>query len=227
MNTIRWHTFADANAVATAAAQWILDAATAAIARHGRFSLVLAGGTTPALSYRLLAQARAQWDAWYIYFGDERCLPAHHPERNSVMAHQTWLAHVPLPSTHIYPIAAELGPHQAAKNYHTILAAARPFDLVLLGMGEDGHTASLFPGHTHPAHECVHPVLHAPKPPCERVSLSASALADSHTVLLLVTGASKHAAVVQWQQGADLPIANIHPPTGMEVLLDRAALNGV
>jgi 6-phosphogluconolactonase len=218
-----WLCLADADAVATHAAALILQAAASAIQERGMFRLVLAGGRTPEKVYRQLAAAQADWHHWHIYFGDERCLPAGHADRNSQMAARSWLAHGQIPADHIHPIPAELGAVTAAQRYAERVSQARPFDMVLLGIGEDGHTASLFPGHVFPPDEPVHAVSGAPKPPPERVSLSIASLSDSHDVLVLVTGSGKREAVRQWQQGADLPIARISARRRMTVLLDAAA----
>jgi 6-phosphogluconolactonase len=218
-----WQYFPDADAVAAAATALILSAADAAIAARGEFRLVLAGGTTPGQVYRQLAASAADWVHWHIYFGDERCLPATGPERNSRMAATAWLDHSDIPPENVHPIPAELGPQAAAQQYARLVAAARPFDLVLLGMGEDGHTASLFPGHVHLAGKQVHAVSDAPKPPRERVSLSLEALSDSHHVLILVTGPGKREAVRRWRAGADLPIAQITAREHLRVLVDHAA----
>jgi 6-phosphogluconolactonase len=95
--------------------------------------------------------------------------------------------------------------------------------MVLLGMGEDGHTASLFPGHVYPAGEQVHAVSGAPKPPPERVSLSREALSDSRDVLILISGTGKREAVQRWRAGDDLPVARITAREHLRVLLDREA----
>lgn len=221
-----WHTLSDAEAVARAAAERILAAATRAIESRGRFKLVLAGGTTPAQAYGLLRGADAEWDKWFIYFGDERALPADHPERNSVMARQHWLAHVAIPAENIFPIPTELGIDTAVEKYTAIVEDARPFDLVLLGMGEDGHTASLFPGHPLDVPALVVAVRDAPKPPPQRVSLGLAALNAAREVLIIVTGSGKQAAVRRWQQGEDLPITRIHGLQGTDVYIDAAALAG-
>ena len=226
---IRYQVLADGEAVARAAAARILGAAREAIAARGRFTLVLAGGTTPQAAYRLLASAdsadlaTAPWSQWHIYFGDERCLPADDPERNSRMAAEAWLDHVPIPRTQIHPIEAERGAQPAARDYSALLAAVVPFDLVLLGMGEDGHTASLFPGQRHDPDAWVVAVSCAPKPPAQRVSLSARALSATRALLLLVTGEGKRAALQRWGAGEALPLAGLAPAAPIELLLDGAA----
>ncbi len=218
----RWHLYADAAALAARAARIILRAAEEAIRARGHFSLVLSGGTTPRAVYERLAKAAADWEAWEIYFGDERCLPPEHPERNSRMAADIWLDHVPILRDRIYIIQAELGPDAAAAAYIPLLEKALPFDLVLLGLGEDGHTASLFPGHRH-AEARVVPVHNAPKPPSERVSLSAHTLSDTHQALFLITGSGKRTAIAAWQGGESIPAADITPVGGVDILLDRSA----
>lgn len=220
---IRWRCLSDADAVAEQAVATILVAAARAIAARGCFRMVLAGGRTPVRVYRQLAGNAIDWSAWQLYFGDERCLPAGHAERNSVMAASAWLEQVAFPPDNLHPIPAELGAAAAAQAYAPLIRAARPFDLVLLGMGEDGHTASLFPGHEHPLHEAVHAVHNAPKPPAERVSLGRESLSDAYDVLVLVTGADKRQAIQQWQAGESLPVAEITARNGVTVLMDAAA----
>lgn len=220
---VRWHRYADAAALAAATVDRIQTAAAAAIAKRGWFRLVLAGGGTPELSYRVLAETSEDWARWEIWFGDERCLPPEDPARNSRMAARAWLDRVPLPAANIHPIPAELGPERAAERYAAELASALPFDLVLLGMGEDGHTASLFSGQIHPSDRLVLPVHNAPKPPPDRVSLSLSALSAARELLILVSGHGKRAAVQGWRAGGDLPVAQVHCPAGIDVLIDEAA----
>ena len=202
-----------------------MSAAEHAIAEHGTFKLVLAGGSTPEKVYRLLAQADADWSKWYIYYGDERCLPADHADRNSLMATQAFLEKVAIPDAQIFTIPAELGPEQAAKKYQQIVASALPFDMVLLGMGEDGHTASLFPGHQHQEDELAHAVYNSPKPPPERVSISAKALSNTQQLIFLITGANKQEAVKNWRSGQDLPVATIVPENPIDIYIDRDAYN--
>ncbi len=225
MSKLAWVHFNSAEEVAQAACQRILKIAREAIAAHGRFRVVLAGGTTPEQTYRLLAGAQADWPHWHIHFGDERCLPPTNPERNSRMAELAWLGRVDIPPSQIHPIPAELGPEQGAADYSQLIGSALPFDLVLLGMGEDGHTASLFPGHRHPANSAAVAVHNAPKPPPERVSLNAATLGNCRHLLCLITGASKQQAVAAWRQGKPLPISQIQPMGRTEVLIDSAAWN--
>lgn len=215
---------ASAQQVAARAADVILLAAAGAIAAHGRFHLVLAGGRTPLAAYARLVGAAADWARWHIFFGDERCLPAADPGRNSLAAAQCFLDRVPIPAENLHLIPAERGPVAAAAAYQATLEPRLPFDLVLLGMGEDGHTASLFPGHPVPSGPLVIPVVDAPKPPPRRVSLTPRALAATRALLILVTGADKAPALAAWRAGADLPVARVAALGGARVLVDRDAL---
>lgn len=221
--TIHWHPLPDAAAVAENAASRILAAASKAIAQRGMFRLVLAGGRTPEATYRLLAKAEADWHRWEIFFGDERCLPAGHPDRNSTMAAKAWLDHVSIPREKIHIIPAEQGPNEGARLYASVVVHALPFDLVILGLGEDGHTASLFPGHRHPKEAPVVPVTDAPKPPAQRVSLATKALNEARQVLVLVTGRDKHEAVKKWKEGRNIPISRITALETLDVMLDAEA----
>lgn len=220
---LTWHRFDNADSVAIAVCQHIITAAQQAITERGSFKLVLAGGITPEKVYRLLAETSADWANWHIYYGDERCLPTDHPDRNSLMAEQVFLNKVAIPAEQIFTIPAELPAETAAKQYQTTVAAALPFDMVLLGMGEDGHTASLFPGHHHDENELAHAVYNSPKPPPERVSISAKALSDTQYLLFLITGANKQQAVQAWRAGENLPIATIMPKHAIDVYIDSAA----
>lgn len=197
---------ADGEALASAACRLIIEAAQEAIDERRIFRLVLAGGSTPGRAYQWLATARQEWAAWEIFWGDERCLPVDHPGRNSWTAQQEWLAHVPIPAAQVHIIPAEIGAELAAAAYAETIADQLPFDLVLLGMGEDGHTASLFPGAAD-ATGAVIAVHGAAKPPAERVSLNYPSLRACRRQLILVSGAGKAAALAAWRQGDPLPIA--------------------
>lgn len=138
------------------------------------------------------------------------------------MAEQAFLSKVAIPKSQIFTIPAELGNEQAAVQYRQIVKDVLPFDLVLLGMGEDGHTASLFPGHQHNSDELAHAVYGSPKPPPERVSISAKALGNARQVIFLITGANKQEAVKLWRSGYALPVASILSDK-IDVYIDRDA----
>jgi 6-phosphogluconolactonase len=224
----RWHAVADQAGFLSTAAQNILSCAEDSIRERGQFLLVLAGGSTPERIYRALCISQADWPAWHIYFGDERCLPTSHPERNSTMAKAAWLDQVPVPPNQIHLIPGEQGPAQGALAYAQALHGIGTFDLVLLGLGEDGHTASLFPDHdwgSSPSAADALAIYGAPKPPPERISLSATRLSRARKVLFLVSGASKQQAVTQWREGADIPARSIRPPCGVDILVESALLD--
>ena len=218
-----WTPLENPGSVAGTALERICESAREAIASRGRFSIVLAGGRTPELTYALLAKEDNDWQNWHIYFGDERCLASGHPERNSCMAARTLTGKVPIPDHHIHPISAELGAETAARLYSEEIRCALPFDLVLLGMGEDGHTASLFPGFSYPDRSLVIPVHNAPKPPTDRVSLTPSSLGNCRQLLILITGAGKKDAVARWRKGESLPVNRIKTAGHGEILIDRGA----
>ena len=219
----RWTVLDDARAVAETAAERIMAAAERAIAERGRFRIVLAGGTTPRMTFEHLSRAESLWSEWEVYFGDERCLPAEHPERNSRMAQEALLGRVPIPAEHCFPIPAERGAEAAARSYAGVVDTARPFDLVMLGMGEDGHTASLFPDQYWPD-KTVFAVKNAPKPPAERVTLGINALQNCRSMLILVTGEHKTHAVQQWRAGVELPVARVGDIGQARVVIERKCL---
>lgn len=226
---VRWHRQADCPELQQSALTRILAGAAQAMAHRGQFRLVLAGGETPRAVYQALRTAEADWSAWHIYFGDERCLPPDDPARNSRMAGEAWLDHVAIPASQIHPIPTELGACQAAAAYAAILRDVDSFDLVLLGLGEDGHTASLFPGHSPlPGDEAaeVLAVFDAPKPPAQRVSLSAARLAWTRQLVFLIAGEGKRQAVADWLAGKDIPARRITPPAGVDILIEASLLAG-
>ena len=224
---MRWIGVTDATALQRVALKYILDAAATAIEQRGRFLIVLAGGDTPRRLYRSLRDVDTDWSPWQIYFGDERCLPPDDAERNSRMAADAWLDHVSIPRDQIFVAPAERGAEAAAHAYVKTLRSLGDFDLVLLGLGEDGHTASLFPGHdwgvAQDAPDVI-AVFDAPKPPPQRISLSAGRLSRTRAVLFLVAGESKQQAVKQWRLGADIPARAIQPQAGVDVLVQSMLL---
>jgi len=184
----------------------------------GARTLVLAGGNTPQRCYELLVAAEVRWGRVTVLFGDERCVPPDHPDSNYRVAKEALLDRV-APAT-VHRIAGELGPDEAAAAYNGIVGALAPLDVVLLGAGEDGHTASLFPGHPEvQATGFAVAVRDAPKPPPDRVSLTLPALQGARHVIVLATGAGKADAVARARRG-EVPSGMI---AGALWLLDRAA----
>jgi 6-phosphogluconolactonase len=205
--------FATAEEVAAAAAREIAEAI-----RGGVRTLVLTGGTTPQRCYELLAEMDLEWGRVTVLFGDERCVPPNHPDSNYLMAKKALLDRV-MPAT-VHRMPAELGPDEGAAEYEKVVAANLPLDLVLLGVGEDGHTASLFPGHQAlKAHNLVVGVYDSPKPPPERVTLTLPVLRAARRVLVMATGAGKADAVARAKRG-EVPSGMI---TGAKWLIDQAA----
>jgi len=222
-----WRVFSDADSLVERLANALCEAADQAIAARGAFHLVLAGGSTPLALYRALSERGVGDARWHLWYGDERCLPVDHLERNSRMIETAWLATSTIPSGNRHPIPAELGAVQAAALYADQLKAVADFDVVLLGMGEDGHTASLFPGHdwgVEPDSSDVLAVFGAPKPPPERVSLSADRLSRSAQVWFVITGSGKRTAIAHWQAGEALPVAQVHGKQETVAWLDAEAL---
>jgi 6-phosphogluconolactonase len=186
--------------------------------RKGARTLVLAGGTTPLRCYELLADMDLKWGRVTVLFGDERCVPPDHPDSNYRMVHETLLSKVAPASVH--RMAGELVPTTAAKDYGRIVGSLVPLDVVLLGVGEDGHTASLFPGH--PALRAggwTTSIHDAPKPPPQRVTLTLAALRGARRVIILATGAGKADAVTRAKRH-EVPSGMI---AGARWLIDRAA----
>jgi len=221
MPNMHIHVFPDADSLAAMVARQVIVTCEQAIAERGVFHWVLAGGNTPKKCYELLRDAGIDWDRVHVWFGDERCLSIGDVERNDVMADAALLLHVSVPSAQIHRIQAELGPKDAAEAYAALLADAPSMDLILLGMGEDGHTASLFPGNPALADECLAvPVFHAPKPPPERVSMGYSVLNQARKRIVMVAGESKKDALRRIRRGEPLPSARL---AASEWYVDEAA----
>lgn len=209
---------ADLDELSAAVAQRIAILARASIMERGVFRMALAGGETPRRCYEHLRRMPIEWDRIEFYFGDERCLPLGDVQRNDSMAYDALLKYVPILQGSVRAIPAEEGARVAAEEYAKMLNL--PLDLVLLGMGEDGHTASLFPGH--PAADSaasVVAVFDSPKPPPERVSLSMTTLNAARVKMFLVAGAGKRDALQRIAQGVQLPAGRI---VGAEWHVDKA-----
>jgi 6-phosphogluconolactonase len=226
----------DLGALSRAAAIRLVAAAAAGVAQRGRFTVALSGGRTPRPLYELLAaeyRDRVPWAAVHVFFADERCVPADDPASNYGMVRAALLAHVPVAPAHVRRIAGERAPAEAASAYDARLreefgVGGRPaFDVALLGVGADGHTASLFPGDPALAERDRLAVAVEGPPqlaPRERVSLTLPVLNRAREVLLLVAGADKHAVVEQILAGdIELPAARVRGSERTTWLLDRQA----
>jgi 6-phosphogluconolactonase len=214
MQNIRWHHIDSAEEMTARLANAICELANACIREHGHFAIVLAGGNTPRPIYQCLRHCKTDWSHWHIYFGDERCLPVGHPERNDSMAHADFLDQVPIPHENIQPIPSQLPASRCISEYTDVLKHAGEFDLVLLGLGEDGHTASLFADHdwgATGAGPAVLAITDAPKPPPHRISLSAQRLSNTKHVWFIVTGENKRDVLIRWQNGEKIPASAIQP----------------
>lgn len=188
----------------------ILLSANKYIKKNGRFTIVLAGGKSFLKTYQILKNSKSDWSKWHIFFGDERCLPINSTDRNDQQILKAWLDNRKIPEENINFIPVELGTKHTLLFYEKLLERIQKFDLVLLGMGEDGHTASLFPNHNHQNNKSVIVVRNSPKNPKDRISLSYSRLNKSKNVYKLICGSSKSKALKLWFKGKVLPISKIN-----------------
>lgn len=228
--------FDDAEALARAAAQWLCAAAQRS---SGRFAVSLSGGSTPRRLYELLAgtdlPGEFPWRRVHWFWGDERFVPSDHPDSNYRMAREALLSRAPVAAANVHAIPTEgVSPEQAASDYEATLkrfyggetlSRERPlFDVVLLGLGEDGHTASLFPGHAalEEAGRWVVAVRGAKKE--ARITLTYPALQSSRETAFLVTGAAKTDALRRAQAGdRAIPAGRLQPAGKLRWFVDRAA----
>lgn len=218
------HTHPTRDALNEAAADQIVQVLGGAQGERGIASIALAGGSTPKGVYRLLAEPprsqRVDWQKVEIFFGDERAVPPESEDSNFRMAHETLLAHVCPPTEHVHAIRGNLPPETAAERYERelvdVLGEKPRFDLVLLGLGDDGHTASLFPGTPDLLGGGKRVVAtESPKPPKDRISLSLGVLNDARTVIFLVAGSGKSEALRSvWAGEEGLPASHVEPTDG-------------
>lgn len=219
---MRFHYYHNESTMNRELAEHITVLAHECIAQKKQFSIVLSGGNTPRNLYILLRNITTDWSRWHIYFGDERCLPINTEGRNDKMAFDAWLSHVVIPAAQIHSIPSELPQPEAADQYTDTIKNIAQFDLVLLGIGEDGHTASLFPSNDWGTEKNAPPVLavsNAPFAPAQRITLSARRLSQTQHLWYLVSGAKKQNALLRWQQGVHLPMTAITPPNGVDVFV--------
>lgn len=218
-----WHTFASPELAAQAAADFMENIIQQTLQHNAVCHVALPGGNTPAMCFNYLAQKKINWPQVHWYLGDERCLPVNHAERNDVMIRKHLWSRIQATPQSMHTIPAELGAAIAAQKYATEMNGIT-LDIALLGMGEDGHTASLFPGNValDNQHRVV-AVFNAPKPPAERVSLGITTLRQAKHRIVLTTGASKKTALTNINKQADLPVNRIGD---IEWFIDATADNG-
>ena len=232
----------DPEAVAHEAARRFGDLSREAARSRGRFSVVLSGGSTPGHLYRLLVEepyrGQIPWDEVHLFWGDERCVPPGDPGSNYFLASEALISRVPIPPGNVHRVQGELEPERAARAYEQVLqdffcaphgGVHTRFDLVLLGLGEDGHTASLFPASPVLAETdrlvAAATAVYQDRP-AERVTLTLPALNSARQVLFLVTGSAKAGIVKDIVEGTgeQLPAQRIQPVAGrLTWLLDAEA----
>lgn len=201
----KWYVYDDLKAASAAAADRVAELIQAAIEEKAICHVVLPGGHTPTLCLSYLSKKALPWNQVHWYLGDERCCSSGHEDRNDVMLQNNLWSK--MNDTNKYPIPAEFGAAQAAKKYREIIDNVDQFDIAFLGVGEDGHTASLFPGNSAlDDTQSVVPVYDAPKPPDDRVSLSVNTLKHAKKRIALTSGEEKAEMVKQVKSGDPLPI---------------------
>jgi 6-phosphogluconolactonase len=237
----------DAAALAYASARNFADKVEQAVQNRGVARVAISGGSTPQAAFKLLADPgqpftnSIPWDKLQLYWVDERCVPPDHPESNYGVCKQLLLDHVGLPSANVHRMEGELDPEEAASRYESVLrnsmklegAESPAFDLLLLGMGDDGHTASLFP-HTQGLDElgrlCI--ANHVPQKDTWRITLTWPVINQASEVVFEIGGAAKSARVAEVFTGPRdperLPSQLIRPSNGrLLVQLDESAATGL
>ncbi len=226
---------ADGQAVAEHVAAWLTNKA---LATPGRFAVCLSGGSTPKTLYGLLAaeplRSRFPWDRTHFFFGDERFVPPDHPDSNYRMAREAMLAHVPVPDAQVHPFPTDTTPEDCAARYAATLqqfygaSSLDPlqplFDVTFLGLGEDGHTASLFPGVAALQERKAWTAAVIGAKPEPRLTLTYPVLDSAKTVGFLVAGAGKTAILARALAGDQaLPAAHVRPVGELIWFTDKAA----
>lgn len=209
--------YPDTDTLSQEAAHYIVRLASESIVTHGRFTLALSGGSTPRKLYGLLGsepyRSQIDWAQVEIFWGDERCVPSDDPESNYAMAQQVLLSKIPIPPNQVHRMPADQPNREAASEAYseemrrTFGTDGIPsFDLIQLGMGPEGHTASLFPHQAslHEQQRLVMPVS-VPKPPPDRLTFTPPLLNAARNILFLVTGDEKADAVHAVLEGESNP----------------------
>lgn len=225
----------DKSALIQRSLELILAKLHAAIAERGVFTIALSGGSTPKPLYEAIAQQDLPWDKIQVFWGDERYVPPDHPDSNEGMTRAAWLNRVPIPAENIHPMPTDaVDPKIAAHKYQQELlqffqlqpGAFPALDVILLGMGDDGHTASLFP-HTEALQVCDQLITVGNKDGQPRITFTAPFINQARCVIFMVAGASKQPALAEvFALEADdmaYPSRLIQPQGELWWLLDQAA----
>jgi 6-phosphogluconolactonase len=215
--------------LALPAAEWLVLEVTRAVDERGTCALCLAGGRTPEPAYRALAAAsNIDWQKVDVFFGDERAVPPDHPDSNYLMVYRALLSRVPVPAGQVHRMKAELSDREAAAREYERSLPPR-LDILVLGMGSDGHTASLFPGSAalDERHRMVVPVV-GPKPPAERLTITPPVIEAARRVAVMAIGGGKAAMVARAIEG---PLAPKEVPVQLarrgSWFLDQAAASSL
>ncbi len=191
---------------------YISTIASSTLKKQSVFNIVLAGGDTPKSIYPFFSQIDTDWNAWHFWFSDERCLKLTDKNLNSIMAEDFLFSYLPIQNPNVHRIKGELGVHKATNLYRTKLKDIPIFDITLLGIGEDGHTASLFPDNdigNNPKAPDVLEVKNSPKYPAERVTLSSQRLNRSRIVIFLAKGLNKKKIIESYNNNEKMPANTI------------------
>jgi 6-phosphogluconolactonase len=232
--------FENLESFSEAAAVLFIESSARAITERERFLVALSGGNTPLRLYQLLAETpyheQVDWPHVHVFWGDERCVPAEDLENSYRQAHDVLLGHVPIPSENIHRVQSDLEPETAAINYALALKQfASPrlgwprFDLMLLGMGDDGHTASLFPdSEVNVSTPTLAVTAQYQSRPAYRVTLTPLVFNSARRIIFLISGESKSETLANVLYGDyhpdKLPAQRIHPNDGEVIwLVDQAA----
>jgi 6-phosphogluconolactonase len=207
----------DLSTLSANVALWLVDYCREVLENHNGFTIALSGGSTPKSLYRLLAtepyKSQINWKQLHFFWGDERAVPFSDEKNNARMAFDELLSHVPVPRNQIHPIRTDLGPVEAAQAYDQLLhqyfdKQLYTFDLVLLGLGDNAHTLSLFPGYNELIHESTSWVksFWLKEQDMDRITLTASAVNKAGRIAFLVSGSDKATALHQVIDGAYDPV---------------------
>ncbi|MEJ2635826.1 MAG: 6-phosphogluconolactonase [Calditrichia bacterium] len=239
---MRIQVYSDREEMSRAAADFFVQTAKEAVEAHGRFIVALSGGSTPKETYRILAQApfkqQVPWEKTYIFWGDERCVPWDDPRSNAHMTYDTLLKYVTVPSKHIFRMQCALSPKEAASQYeavlHQLFDGDQPrFDLIFLGLGENGHTASLFPNSEVLTEKSrLVSEVYLPELEMYRITFTAYLINQAANVAFLVSGKKKSEILPKVIEGPrkpeELPAQLIEPLEGeIYWFIDQAAASGL